>query len=123
MNLMKLWKKAKKKKLKEDCNIKNIIFRRKFEERMKGKYRLFLAVVIIFTSMMLFYTIIFCSIYSKSEPGWFNGGILGVFIDLFIISIAIPLVKTVSKILVRKSIIFRPLILIEYAFFFLNFIL
>lgn len=90
---------------------------------MKRKYSLFLVLVSLFTLLLLFYCVIFCHIYSKSVPGWFDGGAMGVFIDLAIVSIAIPLIKTICKILLRKSIIFRPLILIDYAFFFLNFVL
>jgi len=73
--------------------------------------------------MLLFYTVIFCSIYSKSVSGWFDGGVIGLFIDFGIVSIAIPIIKALCKILLRKSIIFRPLILIDYSFFFLNFVL
>ena len=79
--------------------------------------------VIFLTILSTFFTTIFCFIYSKSVPGWFQGGIIAFFLDVFVISILIPIIKSLVRILVRLHWIFRPLIIIDYSFFILNYLL
>ncbi len=90
---------------------------------MKKKYRNFILLVIFLTLLSTIFTTIFCFIYSKSVPGWFQGGVIGFFIDVFIVSISIPIIKSTVRILIRQHWIFKPLIIIDYSFFLLNFIL
>ena len=77
----------------------------------------------VFNLIILYYTVIFCSIYSVSVPGWFNGTILALSIDFLIISVCIPIIKVLVRILIRKFNLLRFLIIIDYSFFILNFIL
>ena len=90
---------------------------------MKEKYKRFILIVVFFTLLSNFFCTIFCFIYSKSVPGWFNGGAIGFFLDVFIISILIPIIKTLVRMLVRIHWIFRPFIIIDYSFFILNYLL
>jgi hypothetical protein len=90
---------------------------------MKRTYRKFFGVVISLTLISMGFSTIFCYIYSKSVPGWFQGGIIGLYIDIFIVSIAVPLIKSLVKVILRIHWIFRPLLIIDYCFFFLNYFL
>jgi hypothetical protein len=88
---------------------------------MKIRYRIFIGIVLFLSLLSAFYCAIFCYVYSKSVPGWLHGGIIGLFLDFFILSISIPLVKTTVKTLLKKHWIFKPLILIDYCYFILNY--
>jgi hypothetical protein len=90
---------------------------------MSKKYKQFFLVITFFTLISLIFSTIFCYVYSKSVNGWFQGGVIGLFIDLFIVSIAIPLIKTIVKCLLRLHWIFRPLLIVDYCFFALNYLL
>jgi hypothetical protein len=90
---------------------------------MKKRYNIFIIIVVFLILLSMFFSAIFCYVYSKSVPGWFQGGIISFFISVFIVSILIPLIKTIVKILLRKHLIFRPLLIIDYCFFFLNYVL
>jgi len=90
---------------------------------MKKKYRIFIGIVIFLTLISIIFSTIFCYIYSKSVPGWFQGGVISFFISVFIVSVAIPIIKTVVKILLRKHKIFRFLLIVDYLFFVLNYVL
>ena len=90
---------------------------------MKQKYARFLIITILLNLLFLYYTTVFCTIYSSSTKGWSEGGIIGVFLDIFGISIAIPLIKSSVRILVRKFQFLKFLIIIDYSFFLLNYVL
>lgn len=90
---------------------------------MKIGYLRFIILATILTLICIYYSTVFCSIYKSSYPGWFQGGVIGLMLDLFAISIAIPFIKTSVRVLIRNFKFMKFLIIIDYSFFFLNFVL
>lgn len=75
----------------------------------------------ILNLVIIYYITIFCSIYSESQFGWFNDTVIAMFIDYFIITPIICLVKTIVKVSLRTHFVFRPLLIVDHLFFLLNF--
>lgn len=90
---------------------------------MSRKYTIFIRLVIFITLLSMFFSTVFCYIYSKSVSAWFQGGVIGLLIDLFIVSLTIPLIKSIVKMFLRAHWIFRPLLIVDYCFFFLNYLM
>jgi len=86
---------------------------------MNKKYNQFLVVITFLTLLSWFFSTIFCHVYSKSVNGWFQGGFIGLFFDIFIIDIIIPFVKAFIRVVPRIHWIFKPLLLIDYSYFFI----
>ncbi len=80
-------------------------------------------VTIILSALCIYYNTVFCHIYSGSSLAWFHGGAIGLWIDFFGVGIGIPLIKATVRILMRKFYFLKFLIIIDYSFFFLNYIL
>ena len=89
---------------------------------MSGIYKRFLLITFLLNLLCLYYSTVFCTIYSSSTKGWIQGGIIGVFLDVFVISVTIPLIKSSIRILIRNFKILKFLI-IDYSFFLLNYVL
>jgi hypothetical protein len=94
-----------------------LIFSQEFEEKMKCRYRLFVFTSLFINFVCWWYVIIFCGIYTTSTSGWIQGSIIGLVIDWCGISLAVPLIKTTIRILIRKYPHFKFLIILDYTFF------
>ena len=90
---------------------------------MKKYYIRFIIISGILFLINIYYTAIFCYIYSNSIDGWVNGAETGALLDWCLISLTIPLVKTVVRLTVRNCKYLRFLMVVEYSFFILNFIM
>jgi len=100
-----------------------LIFSKKFVNKMKKTYKKTFITYFVFNILILYYSMVFCSIYSASEIGWFNDTILALFIDFSIVSICIPIIKVLVRVIIRNFRLLRFLIIIDYSFFILNFLL
>ncbi len=83
---------------------------------MTWRNLIYILVVILVDSFCWFFAIIFCGVYPQTTPGWVSGIWFGAMIDWCIISIVIPLMKSLIRITVRTCPKLFFLIYIEYLF-------
>ncbi len=70
----------------------------------------------------LFFGIVFCGIYNQTRPGWVNSIMLDLITDWFIISLILPILKTIIRIVVRTCPKLYCLVYVEHLFFISDFI-
>ncbi len=84
---------------------------------MKVRYFVFQVSAFTINFICWYYALVFCAVYNDSSRNWLYGGLIGLVIDWFIISIAIPLSKAILRILIRNFKRLRFLIIVEYFYF------
>ncbi len=63
-----------------------------FNEACRLRNFLFCVVVFVLSLILLMHSVIFCSIYVKSRPGWIWGGILSIALDLTLNTLIVSLI-------------------------------
>lgn len=90
---------------------------------MRKYYKRFLIVSSICFLINLYYSAIFCYIYSNSVEGWLNGTYSAAILDWFTVSFCIITLKAIVRFVLRHCYYLRFLIIIDYSFWILNFVL
>ena len=89
---------------------------------MRLTYILFIAAAFIMNFVCWYYIIVFCGIYKNSCVPMMEGAVIGVMIDWFGISLAIPIIKSTLRVLIRKYPNASFLLTIEYFFWVVNYL-
>ena len=89
---------------------------------MRIRYIIFVILSSLINFFSWYYVVVFCSVYVSSSVGWIQGGVQGLLIDWLGLSLAIPLVKAVNRVLVRNYPKLRFLIFLEHLFFLMGFV-
>jgi hypothetical protein len=85
------------------------------------RYKLFIGISLLINFICWWYVIIFCGIYVTSSTGWIQGSVMGIVMDWCIISLLVPFIKAVLRILIRKYPHLKFLVVIDYFFFIIGF--
>ena len=84
---------------------------------METRYMVFQIAAFTINFVCWYYALVFCAVYSDSSRNWVYGGLTGLFVDWFVISLLIPLSKTLLRLGIRNFKYLRFLIVIEYFYF------
>ena len=68
---------------------------------MKCRYLTWYITVFSINLFCWYYVLVFCSIYKNSTQGWLDGCIISMAIDIGIMQIVLPVIKTILRTLLR----------------------